>query len=235
MFHNSSHKRFWIFKSEDELEHLRCKANQKFRNKILESGKVSSSHANVKLPIPNFSPWLWFLLLYESNSLEPMNPYFWSGMKKTFYSDTTRGECWISVTHLNQQCPNLSWYVCFFCTFAMYVPHRCDVRAEACLNPARVQGSCTSEDSTWTTPSWNTIPGLSCKDGALVGILMFDCHSELNRCSMCIVAFEMSYYSYTGSIHTKNPSYYRKSMLFMVMIWYQAIVFSQVDVCVPVL
>ncbi|CAG07899.1 unnamed protein product, partial [Tetraodon nigroviridis] len=39
MFHNSSHKKFWIFKSEDEVEHMRYKANQKFRNKILESGK----------------------------------------------------------------------------------------------------------------------------------------------------------------------------------------------------
>lgn len=48
MFHNSSHKKFWIFKSEDEVEHMRYKANQKFRNKILESGKVSSSHADVK-------------------------------------------------------------------------------------------------------------------------------------------------------------------------------------------
>uniref|UniRef100_A0A3P9CAL4 Cyclin-H n=1 Tax=Maylandia zebra TaxID=106582 RepID=A0A3P9CAL4_9CICH len=39
MFHNSSQKKYWIFKSEDELEHMRCKANQKFRNKALESGK----------------------------------------------------------------------------------------------------------------------------------------------------------------------------------------------------
>ncbi|XP_071338805.1 cyclin-H [Trachinotus anak] len=39
MFHNSSQRKYWIFKSEDEIEHMRCKANQKFRNKILESGK----------------------------------------------------------------------------------------------------------------------------------------------------------------------------------------------------
>ncbi|KAK2902216.1 cyclin-H [Channa argus] len=39
MFHNSSQRKYWIFKSEDELEHMRRKANQKFRNKILESGK----------------------------------------------------------------------------------------------------------------------------------------------------------------------------------------------------
>ncbi|TWW60036.1 cyclin-H [Takifugu flavidus] len=45
MFHNSSHKRFWIFKSEDELEHMRCKANQKFRNKILESGKSGANES----------------------------------------------------------------------------------------------------------------------------------------------------------------------------------------------
>lgn len=48
MFHNSSHKKFWIFKSEDEVDHMRYKANQKFRNKILEIGKVSTSHADVK-------------------------------------------------------------------------------------------------------------------------------------------------------------------------------------------
>lgn len=60
MFHNSSHKRFWIFKSEDEVEHMRFQANQKFRNKIMESGKVSSCHSNVKIPIPDFilSPYL---------------------------------------------------------------------------------------------------------------------------------------------------------------------------------
>lgn len=48
MFHNSSHKKFWIFKSEGEVEHMRYRANQKFRTKMLESGKVSSSHAHVK-------------------------------------------------------------------------------------------------------------------------------------------------------------------------------------------
>lgn len=48
MFHNSSHKKFWIFKSEDEVGHMRYKANQKFRNKILESGKVSSCNVDVK-------------------------------------------------------------------------------------------------------------------------------------------------------------------------------------------
>lgn len=41
MFHNSSQKKYWIFKSEDEIELMRCKANQKFRNKALESRKVS--------------------------------------------------------------------------------------------------------------------------------------------------------------------------------------------------
>lgn len=40
MFHNSSQRKYWIFKSEDELEHLRRKANQKFRHKLVESGKV---------------------------------------------------------------------------------------------------------------------------------------------------------------------------------------------------
>lgn len=43
MFHNSSQRKYWIFKSEDELEQLRHKANQKFRNKIHESGKTVSS------------------------------------------------------------------------------------------------------------------------------------------------------------------------------------------------
>lgn len=41
MFHNSSQRKYWIFESEGELEHMRHKANQKFRNKTLESGKVS--------------------------------------------------------------------------------------------------------------------------------------------------------------------------------------------------
>ncbi|XP_028269331.1 cyclin-H isoform X2 [Parambassis ranga] len=39
MYHNSSQRKYWIFKSEEELEQMRCKANQKFRNKTLESGK----------------------------------------------------------------------------------------------------------------------------------------------------------------------------------------------------
>ncbi|XP_068166384.1 cyclin-H [Antennarius striatus] len=43
MFHNSSHRKYWIFKSEDEVEHMRIKANQKFRNKIVESGKPGVS------------------------------------------------------------------------------------------------------------------------------------------------------------------------------------------------
>uniref|UniRef100_A0A3Q3ELQ5 Cyclin-H n=1 Tax=Labrus bergylta TaxID=56723 RepID=A0A3Q3ELQ5_9LABR len=43
MFHISSQRKYWIFKSEDELEQLRQKANQKFRNKIRESGKTGAS------------------------------------------------------------------------------------------------------------------------------------------------------------------------------------------------
>ncbi|XP_029017796.1 cyclin-H [Betta splendens] len=39
MFHNSSQRKYWIFRSEEELEQMRRKANQKFRNKLLESGK----------------------------------------------------------------------------------------------------------------------------------------------------------------------------------------------------
>ncbi|XP_019949438.1 cyclin-H [Paralichthys olivaceus] len=39
MFHNSSQRKYWIFHHEDEVEHRRCKANQKVRNKILESVK----------------------------------------------------------------------------------------------------------------------------------------------------------------------------------------------------
>ncbi|XP_036953723.1 cyclin-H [Acanthopagrus latus] len=45
MFHNSSHRKYWIFKSEEELDHMRRKANQKFRNKILESGKPGVSES----------------------------------------------------------------------------------------------------------------------------------------------------------------------------------------------
>ncbi|XP_014898206.1 cyclin-H-like isoform X2 [Poecilia latipinna] len=39
MFHNSSQKKFWTFKNEDELEQMRYMANEKFRRKALESGK----------------------------------------------------------------------------------------------------------------------------------------------------------------------------------------------------
>ncbi|XP_030272743.1 cyclin-H [Sparus aurata] len=45
MFHNSSHRKYWIFKCEEELDHMRHKANQKFRNKILESGKPGVSES----------------------------------------------------------------------------------------------------------------------------------------------------------------------------------------------
>ncbi|KAL7392109.1 hypothetical protein ABVT39_019571 [Epinephelus coioides] len=45
MFHNSSQGKYWTFKSEDEVEQLRYKANQKFRNKILESGKPGVSES----------------------------------------------------------------------------------------------------------------------------------------------------------------------------------------------
>ncbi|XP_073321932.1 cyclin-H [Pagrus major] len=46
MFHNSSHRKYWIFRSEEELEHMRYKANQKFRNKIQESGKPGVSESS---------------------------------------------------------------------------------------------------------------------------------------------------------------------------------------------
>ncbi|XP_042343512.1 cyclin-H [Plectropomus leopardus] len=45
MFHNSSQGKYWIFKSEDEVEQKRYKANHKFRNKILESGKPAVSES----------------------------------------------------------------------------------------------------------------------------------------------------------------------------------------------
>lgn len=45
MFHNSSHKNFWIFKSEEELELLRCEANEKFCKKILETVKSGVSES----------------------------------------------------------------------------------------------------------------------------------------------------------------------------------------------
>lgn len=43
MFHNSSHRKCWIFKNEDELELLRCEANQKFCKKMLENIKPGIS------------------------------------------------------------------------------------------------------------------------------------------------------------------------------------------------
>lgn len=74
-----------------------------------------------------------------------MNLYFWSDMKRTFYLDTTRGECWISVTHLNQQCPNLWWYVCFIYIIYEYIMM---YMLTYVSDPYRVRQSCTSEDST---------------------------------------------------------------------------------------
>uniref|UniRef100_A0A1A8NMT6 Cyclin-H n=3 Tax=Nothobranchius TaxID=28779 RepID=A0A1A8NMT6_9TELE len=43
MFHNSSQRKFWIFKGEDELEQKRCNANGKFRKKAIETGKPGLS------------------------------------------------------------------------------------------------------------------------------------------------------------------------------------------------
>ena len=40
MYHNSSHKKFWIFDNEDALETLRCEANKKCFDKMSTSGKV---------------------------------------------------------------------------------------------------------------------------------------------------------------------------------------------------
>lgn len=45
MFHNSSHKKYWIFPNEGELELLRCEANQKFCKKILENVKSGISES----------------------------------------------------------------------------------------------------------------------------------------------------------------------------------------------
>uniref|UniRef100_A0A8C7XNY1 Cyclin-H n=1 Tax=Oryzias sinensis TaxID=183150 RepID=A0A8C7XNY1_9TELE len=40
MYHNSSQRKYWIFKSEAELEQKRCSANEAFRKKVIESGKA---------------------------------------------------------------------------------------------------------------------------------------------------------------------------------------------------
>ncbi|XP_034025986.1 cyclin-H [Thalassophryne amazonica] len=45
MFHSSSQRKFWTFDSEDKVEQMRCDANQKFRNKMLESGKPGLSES----------------------------------------------------------------------------------------------------------------------------------------------------------------------------------------------
>lgn len=42
MYHNSSQRKYWIFKSEAELEQKRCSANEAFRKKVIESGKVGN-------------------------------------------------------------------------------------------------------------------------------------------------------------------------------------------------
>ncbi|XP_017283445.1 cyclin-H [Kryptolebias marmoratus] len=45
MFHNSSQKKYWTFKSEDEVEQMRVSANEKFCKRVLETAKpvVSAS------------------------------------------------------------------------------------------------------------------------------------------------------------------------------------------------
>ncbi|KAK0131465.1 Cyclin-H [Merluccius polli] len=45
MYHNSSHKKFWIFDTEDAVELLRCEANRKFRSKMSTSGKPGLKEA----------------------------------------------------------------------------------------------------------------------------------------------------------------------------------------------
>ncbi|KAF7663869.1 hypothetical protein LDENG_00197490 [Lucifuga dentata] len=45
MFHNSSQRKYWMFDSEENVEQMRCEANQKFRNKVLESGKPGLTEA----------------------------------------------------------------------------------------------------------------------------------------------------------------------------------------------
>ncbi|XP_071755803.1 cyclin-H [Centroberyx gerrardi] len=45
MFHNSSHRKYWIFDTEDNVELLRCEANQKARNKMIASGKPGVSES----------------------------------------------------------------------------------------------------------------------------------------------------------------------------------------------
>ncbi|KAM9858368.1 cyclin-H [Aulostomus maculatus] len=39
MFHDSSQRKYWTFDTEEEVEQMRCEANQKFRQKMIESGK----------------------------------------------------------------------------------------------------------------------------------------------------------------------------------------------------
>ncbi|KAM9465514.1 cyclin-H isoform 1-T1 [Salvelinus alpinus] len=45
MFHISSQKKYWTFDNEESLEQLRYEANQKYRNKMLASGKPGVSDA----------------------------------------------------------------------------------------------------------------------------------------------------------------------------------------------
>ncbi|CAG5922396.1 cyclin-H [Menidia menidia] len=45
MFHNSSQRKHWIFRNEHELEQMRCRANEKFRNRALQSGKPGVSES----------------------------------------------------------------------------------------------------------------------------------------------------------------------------------------------
>ncbi|KAM4575870.1 cyclin-H [Odontesthes bonariensis] len=45
MFHNSSQSKHWTFRSEDEVEKMRCRANEKFRNRTMQSGKPGVSES----------------------------------------------------------------------------------------------------------------------------------------------------------------------------------------------
>ncbi|XP_072244195.1 cyclin-H [Leuresthes tenuis] len=45
MFHNSSQSKHWTFRSEEEVEKMRCRANEKFRTKTMQSGKPGVSES----------------------------------------------------------------------------------------------------------------------------------------------------------------------------------------------
>ncbi len=253
MFHNSSQRKYWTFKREDDVEQMRCRANQKFRNRILESGKVSqyikdnnnNNNNNNNGPLCDSSP---HLLPPLSLSL-PLSLCVCvcvcvcvsqPGVSESMFLE--RHEEDVLFRHYEKRLLDLcnafkpampkSVVVCMMKCFpfiCVRATHDLQIPDPCVSHLRRVRPSCTSEDSTWTTPSWSTTLGLSCM------------YHELNHsdfASHCVNAWSSVIWSryVMFLLHKINKiaennlycsvctSYFKLSFLFL-----------KADVCIPVL